>query len=124
MIEITIDEGDAYDRLSIALVKSTKNPHNTTAQDNFARMYAELARAVGHDRHNQIVGSPEFAALRDVNGALYDHTGETAKPTRPPQQDDQQTTNRLNYARYQSKGALQVRFFGSALKEQKFGMAA
>lgn len=115
--KMTVDKGGFYDMLSIALVKTLKNPQNQEAQRNYLRMTDELEGLVGRARHQLVIMSPEFSAMRDVNMALYDRLGSLQAYKTP---EEERRTDELNNGRMEAKRRLQARWFGGQLSEQKF----
>ena len=120
MIKIGLDEGYAYDLLSIAAVKVAKHAGNRANLANHHRLEAEIITQVGADLHCEIMDSTEYADLYQTNLALFNHIDEMK--TRPPQAGDAQFVDHHNYQRYLHKKAIQARFFpNSPLAEQKLG---
>jgi hypothetical protein len=118
MVRIDLDEGYAYDLLSIAAVKVAKKPVEQNLR-NHHRLEDQLVSQVGGLVHSRILSSEEYNALYHTNLALFNHIDDMK--AREPRLSDAQLVDQYNYARYTHKRAIQERFFGTALNEQKIG---
>lgn len=112
--------GFAYDLLAIAAVKAARNPDNAEAKENLLLLDEAIQAQVGTLLHEQVCASPEYAALLEVNDAIY--VRNDLIKTRPPTGDDMAYTDGKVGERWRAKAALQAKWFpGTRFTEQKFG---
>lgn len=120
MIRVSVDEGYAYDMLSIMQVKIAKHGRDIGNLDNAHRLERELVEQVGATRHTDVMASDEYTGLYHTNLQLFNHID--AMKARPSHPDDGMAVDRLNHQRFLSKRAVQTRFFpDSAVSERKIG---
>lgn len=119
MICLTVDEGYAYDFLSIAAVKANRVPSHQNSV-NLSRTAQDLISQLGEAKHDEIIASPEYSRLQRVNDELFTLV-DLAKTDAVKASD----VDREVYNRWLAKKALQERFFPNArFSEQKIGYGA
>jgi hypothetical protein len=107
MITILVDEGYAYDYLSILNVKHKKNNNEKSITDrNLCEEH--LLSQVGEYRHLEIINSKEFQNLVDVNLTTF----EAVEKARYGEISAKEVDD-LNMKRYHYKITLQNKFFPS-----------
>lgn len=117
MIKISVDEGVAFDMLSILQVKST---HNEGARKAFRRLREELEVELIESLYNEIVASPIYLDLYSTNLDLFRLIDDLK--LRGEQVGDATKVDSLNYSRYKLKTQLQARFFpDKPITEVKLG---
>ena len=119
MIKISIDEGSAFDILSIFEVKIEKSDTDVKKQrnkDNFKFLYDEICCQLGEEMTQCILNSDEYSQLVNENRKTFDVV-DKAKTDDCLASD----VDRANYGRYLSKGKLQMKFFNRTLTETKTG---
>ena len=105
MISILVDEGYAYDYLSILTVKSKKiNTEKTLAAKNSCNEH--ILDQVGEQKHLEILYSKEFEDLFNVNFETFDAVEKARYGEISAKEVDD-----LNMKRYNCKVALQSKFF-------------
>jgi hypothetical protein len=114
MISIPVDEGYAYDYLSILAVKTRKfNTKNSI--DIFDECYDSLEHQVGESLHAKIIFSDEYLHLFYTNQETFD----AVEKARYGQISAKEVDD-LNMKRYSAKIALQNKFFPQqTVSEQK-----
>lgn len=117
MIKVSIDEGAAFDMLSIIAVKSQKRAKPDKNLENlFNLLYSEIMVQVGSERIREIIDSQEYRELIETNSKIFNLVDE-AKHDRV----SASLVDRINHQRYLLKQAIQNRFFNEELTERKFG---
>lgn len=117
MIQISVDEGVAFDMLSILEVKANRGgvTHKAITQLN-----KEIASAIGEDLFTRIMASDEYSSLYNTNATLFDLIDDIK--VRGEQLGDAIRVDELNRRRYQGKRALQSSFFpDNPMNEIKLG---
>lgn len=105
MITILVDEGYAYDYLSILTVKNKKiNTEKTLAAKNSCNEH--ILDQVGEQKHLEILYSEEFEDLFNVNSETFDAVEKARYGQITAKEVDD-----LNMKRYNCKVALQNKFF-------------
>jgi hypothetical protein len=105
MITILVDEGYAYDYLSILRVKNKKiNTEKTLAAQNSCNEH--ILDQVGEQKHLEILYSEEFENLFNVNSETFDAVEKARYGEISAKEVDD-----LNMKRYHCKVALQNKFF-------------
>jgi hypothetical protein len=79
-------------------------------------MAQEIKEQVGAQKMNEILDSPEYKNLVDKNEEVFEAV-DLAKIDAVPAS----LVDKLNYQRYLAKQAIQKKFFGAEIKEQKIG---
>jgi len=104
MITINVDEGYAYDYLSILEVKYRKKLKNS--EDNFTLCFRHMSKQLGEQFHNKIYHSPEYNNLFLTNSETFDAVEKARYGTITAKEVDD-----LNMKRYYCKITLQNKFF-------------
>lgn len=108
MIQLTVQEADAFDRLAILIVKAENG------LTECADIRSSLNQQLGEETVGTIIGSPEFRELTEANRSVF-HLVEKAKRDECKASD----VDRVNHLRWVYKKRLQERFFGTPLTETK-----
>lgn len=120
MIKIGVDEGYAYDMLSIQQVKHEKSASAKT-EETMVQLGDDIIATAGGSSHFDILLSKEYQDLIDTNRKLFELIDELNKHSADCSCYGCQV-NRLNYVRFLCKRALQAKFFPeNAPTEQKLG---
>ncbi len=115
MIAIQVDEGYAFDHLSIIEVKLDCSPSHVN-EKNHGDASANIIRQIGHDLFHQIVESKDYMNLYDCNKKIFKLVDDAKEDLVTASEVDN-----ANYERFVLKKALQEKFFGSQIKEVKVG---
>lgn len=115
MITIKVDEGYAFDYLSILQVKARRRPADEAIQASAANCLSHLRQQLGTIA-DTVVASDEYASLLAINDETFDAVDKAKRDAIPASAVDA-----LNYRRYECKLALQSRFFGGQMSEVKLG---
>ena len=123
MITIQVDEGYAFDHLSIIEVKLDCSPRDIICGDmtlvnekNYAAASKNIIRQIGRDLFRQIKESEEYMNLYDCNKKVFKLV-DLAKED----QIKASEVDRANYERFELKKTLQEKFFDSKVREVKMG---
>lgn len=118
MIKISIDEGFAFDVLSISQVKLEKcnNSLLKKLNDNFEKLKSEISNEIGEDKLLSILGSEEYQSLKDANQYVFELVDKTKLDNGLAREVDES-----NYNRYLKKINLQRKFFNNPVTEVKIG---
>jgi hypothetical protein len=109
MIDISVDEGYAFDYLAILWVKEQT--------DNFYKCAEKIASQLGETKHSEVMGSQEFRNLILANNKVFDLVDRVKKDPCLGAEVDA-----ANYQRYLAKTSLQKKFWPLAdVKEIKIG---
>lgn len=117
MIKLMVDEGYAFDFLSILEIKMKKNCNDIRHKINFERCVKELIQEIGKDLFFRIIESTEYKNLLNSNIKTYDAV-EMAKT------DDVSASyvDSCNFERYVCKRRLMdVYFKDDVMTEIKIG---
>jgi hypothetical protein len=109
MIEILVDEGYAFDFLSIAEIKKEKG-----ANEMFYIARIGIIKQLGTEKFNEIISSKEYKELKTANEKTFNAVN-LAKENKI----DAKSVDDLNMQRYFCKTALQKKFFSEDVKEKK-----
>lgn len=112
MLNIKVDEGYAYDFLSILDLKRNKNLKNS--KENFDLCNNFLKDQVGDKLHTEILNSIEYKNLLKANQDTFD----AVEMARYGSISAKEVDN-LNMKRYYLKVDLQNKFFSGKIMEQK-----
>ena len=115
MIKVLVDEGVAFDMLSILQVKSKKSQSIQSAH-NYFNFAQEIKDQVGISKMSEILDSPEYKNLVTQNEEVFEAV-DLAKIDAIPAS----LVDKLNYQRYLAKKEIQKKFFGDEISEQKIG---
>lgn len=118
MIKISVDEGAAFDILSIACIKAVMNPQNSDGDANMEKIWYEICVAIGREIATKVISSPEYRELMEANTKIYVKIDSLKIFERV---GDAKVIDELNHSRYVAKQKIQQKYFGSNLTEQKFG---
>lgn len=121
MITIEIDEGEAYDKLSILEIKCMKtNWQNPKAFANYSLLKSQIATA-DSKKFLEVHASEEYQKLLDINFEIFNHIDDMKKRTATG--EDAIFIDSKNYERFLQKKELQDKYYPSSLgpSEQKFG---
>ena len=113
MIKISVDEGYAFDFLSILHLK---NELRNNLHEVISQCETDIKSDIGEEKFNLIINSKEFAELFAANKKTFDLV-DLAK-------EDKCTAKEVdlsNYNRYIAKYNLQNKFFNSNVTECKIG---
>lgn len=113
---IAVDPGYMFDFLAIYEVKMRKATSQDTV-DNFTNALAHISNQITDHRSIEILNSPEYKTLRDINAKIYDFVNLAKKDEVKASEVDS-----ANYERYLAKKALQAKFFpDQTVAEKKIG---
>jgi hypothetical protein len=119
MIMIEVDEAYAFDMLAILQIKASKSDANLNNYTIFLTgIYDELPNNIV----NAVLASKEYAALVEVNQAVFDLIEKVVSEQEYAIPDDWTTAidvHNANMSRYYTKKALQEKFFEENLTELK-----
>lgn len=115
-----------YDALSILVVKLRRGADPTVVNASIARFDATFRAVVGAAKHDAILMSPEYARMIEVNTWLFDsfewlHTVGFTAPAEQVKAHALKQDMANGIDRPAAKRALQARWFGAPLTEQKVG---
>ena len=113
MIQLTVDEGYAFDYLSILEVKSNMD---TTKYSQFIQCRDNIAKEISTEKFLQIYNSQEYKDLYAANLQTFKLV-DLAKTD----QVTASAVDKANYNRYLQKIKIQTTFFNEPLKEVKLG---
>jgi hypothetical protein len=119
MVNIQIQESEAFDRLGIIEVKIfNTNDLQTKTELNRQKLdlMAEINKSIGYDKARAVYSSKEYTDLYNVNFELFDAVDKAKK--------DEVTASfvdELVYERHLAKKNLQNKHFGNEFKEIKLG---
>lgn len=118
MLKISLDEGFAFDILSIAQIKIIKSSVQDKEKliSNYQNLSKEIISQIGFDLYGEIVASKEYQDLRDANEKTFNLIDQVKNDNGLAKLVDDS-----NYNRYQKKVALQNKFFNNEIKEVKIG---
>jgi len=103
MINISVDEGYAYDFFSILGVKFLRG---LVSLDVVQDCYFSIEQQVGSELHAKIVASEEYTRLLNLNDDTFDAVNRAKIDTIRASE-----VHELNHQRYLAKKALQEKFF-------------
>jgi len=106
MLNLVVDEGYAYDFLSILYVKLIKNICNETL---YKQYFTQIESQVGTNLHKLIINSKEYKDCIQINEDIFNMVN-LAKSD----QVSASTVHNLNYKRYTAKINLQKIWFPSS----------
>jgi hypothetical protein len=112
MISILLDEGYAFDYLSILEIKSNKNGDKMA----YNHCKENIISQIGLYEFLEIESSPEYKELLEANFHTFNLVDAVKSDTCLGAEVD-----RSNYQRFLKKQALQKKFFGSIGHEIKIG---
>jgi hypothetical protein len=115
MIKITVDEGAAFDALSILDVKYESGKDAMLISANWHLLRNEIVAQIGEEKFNTIVESAEYKNLVRKNREtfhLVDEIGESGEGLA-------KRAHSANMERYEAKKKLQKTFFTGKLREVK-----
>jgi hypothetical protein len=118
MIKIEVDEGYAFDYLSIQEVKMTKNNDSDIHLGNYLHCSHHLTQQCGEELFEKIITSKYYQDLLDVNEKLFNYVVLARKNECTAKEVDD-----TNNERYHAKIALRENFFpdnGDVIHEKKF----
>lgn len=112
MINITVDEAYAFDYLSILEVKKNNSPVQFIA---YEKCRGDIARQIGEEYCEAIIGSKQYKNLFDTNKKIYDLIDDIRKG----REIFASVIDELNSLRYYHKTELQKIFFDSDMMIEK-----
>lgn len=115
MIKITVDEGVAFDALSILDVKYENGKDSMLIIANWHLLRNEIVAQIGEEKFDTIVESTEYKNLVRKNREtfhLVDEIGESGEGLA-------KRAHSANMERYEAKKKLQKTFFAGDLREVK-----
>ena len=118
MLKISIDEGSAFDLLSICQIKINKSegPNKVICKNNFDILKNEIVSQISPVKFKKIVGSLEYRNLLKANKHTF-NVVDKAKYDKVLASE----VDKKNYQRYLCKTKLQSRFFNTKITEIKIG---
>lgn len=115
-IKITVDEAEAFDRLSILQIK-IKNTNRLKSINNQANnLIMEIMDSISYEKYKKIMTSPEYENLYQSNKKIFDLVDEIKK-----QNINALIVDTANHERFKYKKALQDKFFKNPIQEIKLG---
>jgi hypothetical protein len=114
MINISVDEAQAFDFLTILLVKEARIHTPQTHKDSIS-CFDSIRYQVGGVLFEEILVSEEYIGLFNVNLRLFD----VLERVRSEEKIDARVVDDLNLARWKLKKQLQKKFFGVDISEVK-----
>lgn len=111
MISLLVDEGYAFDYLSILDVKKSIKPE---IKDNWFFCFSFLEKQVGKNKMQQIINSLEYQDLIKANQMTFEAVNKAKENLISAKEVDD-----LNLLRYEKKIALQEKFFTDKISEIK-----
>lgn len=112
MINISISPAEAFDRLSILLIKE-KNGLNCQSETKV--LLSEIIDSIGHYKFTNVMSSKEYLDLYDAN----DDCWKLISNIRKGKKFDAKIVDDINMLRFKFKQNLQKQHFGEELIEQK-----
>lgn len=116
MINLPVDEGYAFDYLSILELKLRKAPADESRQRTWLECHRSITDQVGNELMDDVLNSKEYAKLYEINSDTFDAVDRAKTDSIPAS-----TVDQLNFRRYQCKVELQRVFFSGAVTEIKVG---
>tara|TARA_B110000483_G_C18053169_1_gene487364 strand:- start:393 stop:737 length:345 start_codon:yes stop_codon:yes gene_type:complete len=113
MIKISVDEGYAFDYLSILEIKSRKIKQNKTLS-SFKECKKFINSQLSGELFNKIYNSNEYSACLKANQETFNAVEKARYGKIPSKKVDD-----LNMERYAAKSNLQKKFFNNELSESK-----
>jgi hypothetical protein len=113
MINLKVDEGYAFDYLSILYIKRN---YSQAALDNWFYCGYFLEEQIGSDLYKTIINSEEYAYMIESNQKTFNMV-DLAKEDKCSAKE----VDICNYERYKAKVRLQNKFFGQSVSEIKIG---
>lgn len=115
MLTIKVDEAEVFDRLSILLVKSKKNPSIKNSQ-NYHSLANEIKEQIGLEKMQEVLNSQVFWNLWEANEKVFNGVDLAKMDLIASSELDAR-----NYKRFLFKQELQRKFFNGELNEVKLG---
>ena len=115
MIKVSVDEGSAFDILTILLIK-TKKSADMQHTKNYLNFVADIKDEIGLHKLYEVMNSQEFEDLQKANEEVFIGV-DLAKEDRILAS----ILDSLNYKRYLCKQKIQTKFFNGELNEVKLG---
>lgn len=116
MINLLVDEGYAFDYLSILEVKHILDPSNINKKNSFNECVKNIIEQITYSIYIEIKESKEYADLLNANLETFKCV-DLAKTDQVKASD----VDKANYIRFIKKNELQKRFFKSSCTEIKIG---
>lgn len=118
MLSISLDEGYAFDILSILEIKITKCPPENKSKviNNYDKTKNEIINQIGEQKFNEIIRSNEYLKLINANEVTFNLVDKAKK-----EQGLHKEMDDSNYQRYLCKNDLQKKFFNNDVSEVKIG---
>lgn len=118
MLKISLDEGAVFDMLSILEVKSKKSFSDKEKEKKvfsaLKTMFFEVGEQIGIEKTDLILNSPEYKTLVDVNDEYFWIVDLSAQNKCSAKDNFD-----CNMKRFRAKTALQQKWFGTSVLEQK-----
>lgn len=111
MLRLEVDEGYAFDYLSIQEIKKDLSVQAST---NYTRVLDTIRGQIYYDNFVAIMESEEYKELLRVNKILYDYVDKI----RAGEFVDGKEVDDCNEMRYKAKQAIQKKFFGTELTSE------
>jgi tRNA(Ile)-lysidine synthase TilS/MesJ len=116
MIALPVDEGYAFDYLSILELKYRKDPCNKAKRRGYYECRKHIRTQLRRGLFARIIKSQLYLAMQQANTDTFGAVDRAKTDSVPASLVD-----RCNYRRYLCKVALQREFFGTGLVELKVG---
>jgi hypothetical protein len=118
MINISVQESEAFDRLSILEVKKINSSplQQQTIQKQIQELQEIISKGIGSIRAMQIYRSPEYKHLLEINSKLFLYVEKAKKNEVTAKQVDDEV-----YNRHLAKKNIQKVFFNNEMNEIKIG---
>lgn len=113
MIKISVEEGAAFDILSILEIKLCECPEPARREqlrNQIQLLQSEINQAIGYDLGKKIYCSDFYTSLYNANFAVFEQIDK-----------EKSKADLLNFDRFKAKQALQKEFFSKELEEIKIG---
>ncbi len=116
MINIRVDEGIAFDMLSIFHIKMKHNQEEPSHVNGYNWLFNDICVCISHEKAWKILDSEEFRRLVEANEIVFDLVDRAKKDDIKASEIDS-----ANYKRYMCKKQLQDNFFNTKPIEKKVG---
>ncbi len=114
MINLLVDEGYAFDYLSILTIKSARDISNQKKSDALRDCVYNLITELGQEKFSQIIMSQEYIDLEISNSKTFDAVDKARYGDITAKEVDS-----LNMERFKCKQILQKKFFNTETTEAK-----
>ena len=116
MITLLVDEGHAFDYLSILQIKLDLDKDNVLKYSTFNLCKQHLIEQIGINKFETIIDSQEYKDCYEANKQTFDAVDDAKLDKVPASYVD-----KCNFKRFVAKQKLQSAFFDEQLSEVKIG---